>query len=282
MYDTTENNSTLLLAMVIAPVSLLLLILSIYLVQPKIEKKLTQDLSSILKIHDIDATVSFSGRDGLLQGNVSTAKIIVQAEHLSTTVFGIRTLRNQLRVVEKNPELAIAQRLKKKETGRIFRQAPTPVIPTPPPSKNTQETDVDLIMAMMQSRALLPAENMPPTITPEKDLQKKRGLDQDKQPPAENKVASIPTDILFSKTLVIQEAPVLKNETKVVAKMLQKLEIGESMGSKPSFQTVSIAVPEKKTSTKILIVKKPDEEKTKESSESQALTDIINDFNLAL
>ena len=98
MVKSTKKNLTLILTMLMGPISLSLLVLSVYLIQPRVEAKLTTHVQSILKRHDIPARVLFSGRDGVLQGEVETQAMAKHAEKLSLEVFGTRVIRNELSV----------------------------------------------------------------------------------------------------------------------------------------------------------------------------------------
>ncbi|MCK5918062.1 MAG: hypothetical protein KAG34_06535 [Cocleimonas sp.] len=88
----------ILLTMWLSPAVILLLIISIYLVQPKVEAKLVSSVKLVLVEHNIDAEVSFLGRDGTLTGEVGSQEIADKAHRLSRAVFGIRVIRNQLLV----------------------------------------------------------------------------------------------------------------------------------------------------------------------------------------
>ena len=96
MIKATQKNITLLFTMLMGPISLSLIILSVYLIQPKVEAKLTSNVQSILRQNNISVDVSFSGRDGILKGEVENKEISDNAERLSLSVFGTRVIRNQL------------------------------------------------------------------------------------------------------------------------------------------------------------------------------------------
>jgi hypothetical protein len=100
MKKITKKDLLILLTMWLSPVVILLLVISIYLIQPKVEAKLVSNVRSVLAAHHIDAEVSFSGRDGRLTGEVDSQEIADNAQKLSLTVFGIRVMRNQLLVRE--------------------------------------------------------------------------------------------------------------------------------------------------------------------------------------
>ena len=101
MAQLTKKDLFLLLLMWIAPLVICLLVISLYLVQPKVEAQLVSDVKLVLSIHNIEATVSFSGRDGILTGEVDSQEILENAHKLSLAVFGIRVIENHLTVKAK-------------------------------------------------------------------------------------------------------------------------------------------------------------------------------------
>ena len=105
--QASNKNLSLLFTLFMGPISIVLLIISVYLIQPKVEAKLTSDVKALLKTHNIEAEVSFSGRDGILRGEVDSQEIIDNAQKISLTVFGTRVIRNYLsiRTKESNPIL---------------------------------------------------------------------------------------------------------------------------------------------------------------------------------
>ena len=100
MKKITKKDLLILLTMWLSPAVILLLVISIYLVQPKVEAKLVSNVKAVLAAHHINAEVSFSGRDGRLSGEVDSQEIADNAQRLSLTVFGIRVIHNQLLVRE--------------------------------------------------------------------------------------------------------------------------------------------------------------------------------------
>ncbi len=96
MKKIIKKDLFILLTMWLSPATILLLVISIYLVQPKVEAKLVSSVQSVLAEHHIDAEVSFSGRDGTLRGEVRSQEIADNAQKLSLAVFGIRVIHNQL------------------------------------------------------------------------------------------------------------------------------------------------------------------------------------------
>jgi outer membrane protein OmpA-like peptidoglycan-associated protein len=92
----SKKDLLILLTMWASPATILLLALSLYLIQPKVEAKLVSHVQSVLAEHNIEAEVSFSGRDGKLEGEVATQEIANNAYRLSLEVFGTRIIRNHL------------------------------------------------------------------------------------------------------------------------------------------------------------------------------------------
>jgi outer membrane protein OmpA-like peptidoglycan-associated protein len=99
----TRKDLLILLTMWVSPATLLLLMLSLYLIQPKVEAKLVSHVKSVLAQHNIKADVSFSGRDGILRGRVASQEIAENAHKLSLAVFGTRIIKNRL-IVDNNPQ----------------------------------------------------------------------------------------------------------------------------------------------------------------------------------
>lgn len=96
--------------MLMGPVSLILLIISVYIIQPKVEAKLTSKVRSVLEQHNIDAQVSFSGRDGILKGSVENQAEADNAAKLSLEVFGTRVIRNRLNVKNQHSSQTIVEK----------------------------------------------------------------------------------------------------------------------------------------------------------------------------
>jgi hypothetical protein len=99
--ESTNKNLSLLFTMLMAPISIILLIISVYLIQPKVEASLVLNVTSALKEHNIEAEVSFSGRDGILKGEVDSQDVVEKAQRISGAVFGIRIIRNHLSIRSK-------------------------------------------------------------------------------------------------------------------------------------------------------------------------------------
>jgi outer membrane protein OmpA-like peptidoglycan-associated protein len=96
MKKITKKDLLILLTMWLSPAAILLLVISIYLVQPKVEAKLVSNVRLVLAEHNIDAEISFSGRDGTLKGEVASQEVVDNAQRLSLAVFGTRIIHNQL------------------------------------------------------------------------------------------------------------------------------------------------------------------------------------------
>jgi hypothetical protein len=117
-----------------------LLPLSIYFLKSDIEADLTKRLEKQLGKHDIQANISFSGRDLTLQGAVKDEEQIKLAEKTAEEVCGIRVTKNQLtvgRTTDKTSEDSPATSEPKKQ-GKS-----TPATTTEPaasPEKKEEET----------------------------------------------------------------------------------------------------------------------------------------------
>jgi hypothetical protein len=101
----TKKDLFLMLLIWVSPVVICLLVISLYLVQPKVEAQLVSDVKLALAIHNIEATVSFSGRDGTLTGEVDSQEISENAHKLSLAVFGIRVIKNHLTIKAKQDNI---------------------------------------------------------------------------------------------------------------------------------------------------------------------------------
>lgn len=99
--ESTNKNLSLLFTMLMVPIAIILLIISVYLIQPKVEASLVLNVTSALKEHNINAEVLFSGRDGVLKGEVESQDIAEKAQKISGAVFGTRIIRNHLRIRSK-------------------------------------------------------------------------------------------------------------------------------------------------------------------------------------
>jgi osmotically-inducible protein OsmY len=98
MTELTKKDLLVLLPMWVTPLVIFLLVISIYLVQPKVEAKLVSNVRLALEEQGIEAMVSFSGRDGVLTGEVASQEILENAHKLSLSVFGTRVIENNLTV----------------------------------------------------------------------------------------------------------------------------------------------------------------------------------------
>jgi len=111
--QATNKNLSLLFTLLMGPISITLLVISVYLIQPKVEAKLTSNVKSVLKEHNIEAEVSFSGRDGILEGEVDSQEMVANAQKISLSVFGTRVIRNYLRVQIKKNNPILTHNIKK-------------------------------------------------------------------------------------------------------------------------------------------------------------------------
>ncbi len=179
MIKTTKKNITLLATMLMGPISLSLIVISVYLIQPKVEAKLTSNVKSVLQQNNILADISFSGRDGVLKGEVASQEISEKAEKLSLSVFGTRTIRNQLNVKDTakiSPEIldtlpiieghaTLTPHKKIKENKSL--EVATTVVET----EKNQLSDIDKIMENMQKRALLKPKYEAPILIERKPIE---------------------------------------------------------------------------------------------------------------
>lgn len=157
MKNIIKKDLFILLTMWLSPATILLLVISIYLVQPKVEAKLVSSVRSVLAEHNIDAEVSFSGRDGTLTGEVASQEIADNAKKLSLAVFGIRVIRNQL-LVRDQPYSAskITNELQLPIIEKIsYRINPQQDLEIKSETENPQySSDVERIIATMQQQAM--------------------------------------------------------------------------------------------------------------------------------
>jgi outer membrane protein OmpA-like peptidoglycan-associated protein len=94
--EPQENSHHLLLIALFALSMIILLVISIVLIAPEIEKDLNQKVMEELEKKGIEATVTLSGRDVTLSGTVTTSKEIQQAQTSTTKICGIHFIDNQL------------------------------------------------------------------------------------------------------------------------------------------------------------------------------------------
>lgn len=90
-----ENHHQLLLVALFALSMIALLLVAILFIAPEIEKDLNQKITEQLEKKGINASVSLSGRDVTLSGNVNSADI-QKAEAATADVCGIHFIDNQL------------------------------------------------------------------------------------------------------------------------------------------------------------------------------------------
>lgn len=125
--ELTNKNLSLLFTMLVGPISITLLIISVYLIQPQVEAKLVSNVISALKEHNIKAEVSFSGRDGILEGEVESQKVAKIAQKISLSVFGTRVIRNHLSIRnKKNNVVKIDTFIERPITKKISYIRPKP------------------------------------------------------------------------------------------------------------------------------------------------------------
>ncbi len=117
--QATNKNLSLLFTLLMGPISIILLIISVYFIQPKVEAKLVSNVEAVLKKHNIEAEVSFSGRDGILRGEVDSQEVIDNAQKISLTVFGTRVIRNYLSIRAKENDPILIGNIKQ---NHIFRK----------------------------------------------------------------------------------------------------------------------------------------------------------------
>ena len=148
MIELTNKNLYLLFTLLMGPISIILLVISVYLIQPKVEAKLASSVRLELAKHNIKTEVSFSGRDGILKGEVDSQEIADNAQRISLAVFGTRVIRNYLNVRAKQDNFVPAPIIKKisyairqPEKERISKEKSKPVF----------ISEVDKIMANMRN-----------------------------------------------------------------------------------------------------------------------------------
>ncbi len=164
MKKIIKKDLLILLTIWLSPAAILLLVISIYLVQPKVEAKLVSSVRLVLSEHNINAEVSFSGRDGTLTGEVGSQEIADNAQRLSLTVFGIRVIRNQLLVrdqpyitseINNELQLPVIEKIsyridQQQEVDQTINQEPEIESEAEKPQYSS---DVERIMAAMQQQA---------------------------------------------------------------------------------------------------------------------------------
>jgi outer membrane protein OmpA-like peptidoglycan-associated protein len=176
MKKITQKDLFILLIMWLSPAAILLLVISIYFVQPKVEAKLASNVKLILTEHNIDAEVFFSGRDGTLKGEVANQEIVDNAQRLSLAVFGTRVIYNKLIAKDSQYNTSeinnVSQQpsIKKisytiepgQKTYKAIKQQPAFLIEN---EKLQYSSEVEKIMATMQQTAsLINPENATATI----------------------------------------------------------------------------------------------------------------------
>ena len=137
--ESQENSHHLLLVALFALSMIILLIISIVLISPEIEKDLSQKVTEELEKKGIEATVTLSGRDVTLSGTVTTPEDIQQAQTLTTKICGIHFIDNQLVLQNK---LAAVHKPPVAPQGKITqkKQSPRQTITDSTNNKNISNT----------------------------------------------------------------------------------------------------------------------------------------------
>ncbi len=146
MIESTNKNLSLLFALIIGPIFIILVVISVYLIQPEVEEKLTSTVKRELAKHNITVEVSFSGRDGILKGEVDTQENMAKAQSISLAVFGTRTIRNYLNIQTKQDSCIQTAMIKK--ISYTTKQAERKI--TPNKNKLISTSQVDEIISNMQ------------------------------------------------------------------------------------------------------------------------------------
>ena len=93
---SSANNYYQLPLAILAIVIVLLLGISIFVLTPKIQTNLAEDIRKELVKNKIPANITLSGRDVTLHGLVSSESDIEKAETITKKICGIRFVDNQL------------------------------------------------------------------------------------------------------------------------------------------------------------------------------------------
>ncbi len=124
--ESQENRHHLLLVALFTLSMIILLVISIVLIAPEIEKDLNQKITEELEKKGIEATVTLSGRDVTLSGTVTTPEDIQQAQTSTTKICGIHFIDNQLVPHEKR-----AATQKRQSPQQTITDLTTPLPPPP-------------------------------------------------------------------------------------------------------------------------------------------------------
>ena len=262
--------------MLMGPISLSLIILSVYLIQPKVEAKLTSNVQSILRQNNISVDVSFSGRDGILKGEVENKEISDNAERLSLSVFGTRVIRNQLiiktppsetQIISNNAaniKITTALHTSKNIKDQVKRKKHLIVAK----KQNNELSDIDKIIANMQKTALIKPKKIPAQRVVEK--RSNNSNIKNNQTPISNKKGS---EIILAKQQEYQ-SPILiedKKETDIL--------INKQQENKAPKIVIAVANNQNISKPATLISSKKENRRKKNHD---PLLDIIDDFNAAL
>jgi len=254
MIKATKKNIVLLSTMLMGPISLSLLIISVYIIQPKVEAKLTSNVISILQKNNISAEVSFSGRDGVLKGVVDSQKIADDAKKLSLSVFGTRIIHNRLNVINSSLEetsvssstpitenivLATAEK-------NEFKESIKPTFKAVETISNNKLSDIDKIMVNMQKQSLLKPKYAPVEVVEKKQRETANNIQ-----------------------IISAKAP---------EKISESIEIIKADNSKEHIKPILVIA----TSNDVKHSEKIKKERSLQSKESSVVLDIIEDFNTFL
>jgi len=242
MKKITKKDLLILLTMWLSPVAILLLVISIYLIQPKVEAKLVSSVISVLAQHDINAEVSFSGRDGILKGEVDSQEIADNAQKLSLAVFGARVIRNQL--IVKAPQY---------NAFEINNELQQPVIEkisytTEPQPEAYQITNQEFVVAINEEKSQYSSEVERIMAT-----MQQQGVSAMQTPPVNTSSIIVPLDGKLVET--IENPKAHKNKA-------------------PEIVAISIIEPKKKPEKQV--------KSQQTSKSTNSLLGILDDFNLSL
>ncbi len=101
-----QNKSYLLPIALLAMVIILLLVAAVFILTPKIQNSLAQQVRERLKAEGIPAMITLTGRDVTLSGTVASQSVKKNAEAVTQKICGIRFIDNQL-LTEKPENLAL-------------------------------------------------------------------------------------------------------------------------------------------------------------------------------
>lgn len=310
---STKKNLTLLSTMLMGPISLVLLIIAVYLIQPKVEAKLTSSVKSVLEQNNIDADVSFSGRDGILKGSVESQEVADNAEKLSLSVFGTRVIRNKLSVKDQDhsqesmvekiiatqnariKEAAITEYDKESKTIKSVVNKPQSekgiaLTETKPKEVNSfavagdttsgYTSEVDKIMANMQQMNLRKK-----VVKADKDKKEdvKKVEIKATSPVKKTVIEPLALEKVIVKEVIPPKATILETSSTQAPKAIIKTAEVPTVKEKDMLETSKVDKLNKQTKTSVKKANqvKKKAKKTKKSTGNE-VGDIINDFNMNL